>query len=435
MLGGVSWFAIPWAFGTVMGLSCRALTTNPKFPTYPYALTASQASSGLVAPAAAVTVLGTGGAIAVLLVVFMAATSATSAELISVSSIVTFDVFGFLWKPLRGRQAVGVTHVVIIVFAVWIGAWSTILDKVNINLGWLYYVQGVLLVPAVTPVALTVIWKKQSAAAAFFGTLLGTVCGLIGWFGASLPLLSLPPSCIDEAVGCWKVYGSINITNLALPYSAISGEAPGFVVSTVATIAISLLSEFQLSHGEPRLTDQSHLISTGRSPGTSPSSRMTPNSHFPLYLKTSPSTNPNSKADRPKSSRVRSSNALLGLLAAFAPSISTIKSPYLTRHKGRLYNASSSVPSGFPRHSPSSSVSSYLSRCLPLITFSPEGSSKSGSVSPLSGRWPLGPSACERLAYPAAVADECRLLPVWESRFEMLAIYRSVRRAASGKGL
>jgi Na+/proline symporter len=74
MLGGISWFAIPWAFGTMMGLSCRALMTNPNFPTYPYALSASQASAGLVAPAAAATILGTGGAVAVLLVVFMVST-------------------------------------------------------------------------------------------------------------------------------------------------------------------------------------------------------------------------------------------------------------------------------------------------------------------------------------------------------------------------
>lgn len=124
MLGGISWFAIPWAFGTMMGLSCRALMTTPAFPTYPYALSASQTSAGLVAPAAAVALLGTGGAVAVLIVVFMvssfyfhfysrakaeqnscqAATSACSAELIAVSSIVTFDVCGTVWKPLHGAQ-------------------------------------------------------------------------------------------------------------------------------------------------------------------------------------------------------------------------------------------------------------------------------------------------------------------------------------------
>ncbi len=61
-----------------MGLGARALSTNPEFPTYPYALSAAQQSAGLVAPAAAVTMLGKGGAVAILLVTFMAATSAAS---------------------------------------------------------------------------------------------------------------------------------------------------------------------------------------------------------------------------------------------------------------------------------------------------------------------------------------------------------------------
>jgi Na+/proline symporter len=54
-----------------MGLASKALVTNPSFPTYPYALSAAQQSAGLVAPAAAVTLLGSGGAAAVLLVTFM----------------------------------------------------------------------------------------------------------------------------------------------------------------------------------------------------------------------------------------------------------------------------------------------------------------------------------------------------------------------------
>ncbi|GAA5858337.1 hypothetical protein JCM8547_004656 [Rhodosporidiobolus lusitaniae] len=223
MLGGISWFAIPWAFGSVMGLSSRALITNVNFPTYPYALSASQISAGLVAPAAAVTVLGKGGAIAVLLIVFMAATSACSAELIAVSSIVTRDAVG-LWTTLSGKKMVRASEITIAVFAVWAGAWSTILHKASIDLGWLFYIQGVLLTPAVMPIAFTVVWKKQSAAAAFYGTIFGTACGLAGWIA-----------------GCYKVYGEINVANLALPYSAISGAAPGLVMSTLATVIITLL--------------------------------------------------------------------------------------------------------------------------------------------------------------------------------------------------
>lgn len=92
-LGGLSWFSVPFAFGSVMGLSARALQTNPVFPTYPLPLSASQQGAGLVAPAAAVALLGRSGAIAMLIVTYMAVTSATSAQLISVSSIFTYDVY------------------------------------------------------------------------------------------------------------------------------------------------------------------------------------------------------------------------------------------------------------------------------------------------------------------------------------------------------
>lgn len=103
MLGGISWFSIPWAFGTFMGLGARALLTHPDFPTYPYPLSASQISAGLVAPATAVTVMGKSGAVAVLLIVFMAATSACSAELIAVSSLVVRDCIG-MYRTLSGKQ-------------------------------------------------------------------------------------------------------------------------------------------------------------------------------------------------------------------------------------------------------------------------------------------------------------------------------------------
>jgi hypothetical protein len=42
---------------------------QPRFPTFPHALSPSQVSAGLAAPAAAAVVMGKGGAIAVLLVV------------------------------------------------------------------------------------------------------------------------------------------------------------------------------------------------------------------------------------------------------------------------------------------------------------------------------------------------------------------------------
>jgi urea-proton symporter len=93
LLGGLSWFSVPFAFGTIMGLSARALQNNPAFPTYPQPLSIAQQDAGLVAPAAAVALKGTSGAIAMLVVTYMAVTSACSAQLISISSIFTYDVY------------------------------------------------------------------------------------------------------------------------------------------------------------------------------------------------------------------------------------------------------------------------------------------------------------------------------------------------------
>lgn len=93
VMGGLSWFAIPWLAATTMGLSALALESNPVFPTYPNRIAPDDVTAGLVLPTAAVAMLGSGGAVAVLLLVFMAVTSAMSAELIAVSSIFTYDFY------------------------------------------------------------------------------------------------------------------------------------------------------------------------------------------------------------------------------------------------------------------------------------------------------------------------------------------------------
>ena len=71
MIGGLCWFAIPFFLATTLGLSCVALETNPLFPYYPNRIPAADVSAGLAAPSAAVTLLGSGGAVAILILVFM----------------------------------------------------------------------------------------------------------------------------------------------------------------------------------------------------------------------------------------------------------------------------------------------------------------------------------------------------------------------------
>ncbi|KAF8589125.1 putative urea transporter [Ramaria rubella] len=224
MLGGLSWFSVPWAFASCLGLAARALVANPLFPTYPEPLSASQTSAGLAAPAAAAVLMGKGGAVAMLLVVFMAVTSAASAELIAVSSIFLYRTY---WRPnMSGSEIVRISHIFIGVWAVWMGAWGVILHRANIDLGWVMYLhalRGVVLSPAVIPIALTVTWSKLSKVAVFAGTLTGFVLGMAAWM-----------------VGCLKIYGKINIPNLAEPYSAVCSGVTSLLFSGVFTVGISL---------------------------------------------------------------------------------------------------------------------------------------------------------------------------------------------------
>ena len=57
------------------------------------------ARSGLVPPAAALFLLGRGGAILMVIMLFMAVTSSGSAELVAVSSLFTYDVYRTYINP------------------------------------------------------------------------------------------------------------------------------------------------------------------------------------------------------------------------------------------------------------------------------------------------------------------------------------------------
>ncbi|KAF8968776.1 Na+/solute symporter [Flammula alnicola] len=226
MLGGLSWFAVPFAFASCLGLAARGLQHDPRFPTFPDPLSASQVSAGLAAPAAAAVVMGKGGAIAVLLVVFMAVTSACSAELIAVSSLFSYDIYkAYLFPKARGPEIVRVSHLFICFWAVWMGCWATILHKAQIDLGWLFYVQGVVLSPAVIPIGLTVTWRKLTSAGIISGALIGATLGMLAWM-----------------IGCWKIYGAINIPNLAEPYSAVCSGLTGLLFSGIITVGVSLMN-------------------------------------------------------------------------------------------------------------------------------------------------------------------------------------------------
>ncbi|KAE8244412.1 hypothetical protein A4X13_0g6615 [Tilletia indica] len=81
-------------FGTMAQIHDFGYETQP-------ALTASDVSKVLAAPAAAVSLLGKDGAVAIFCLFFLAVNSALSAQLIAVSCVITFNIY----QPLAKKPA------------------------------------------------------------------------------------------------------------------------------------------------------------------------------------------------------------------------------------------------------------------------------------------------------------------------------------------
>ena len=101
LIGGMVWFAVPFFMATTFGLAGRSLSMSKGLDF----ITSGQAGQGLVPAKTIVETLGSGGAFALLMQLFMAVTSTGSAEVIAVSSILTYDLY---WTYLNPELKAGV---------------------------------------------------------------------------------------------------------------------------------------------------------------------------------------------------------------------------------------------------------------------------------------------------------------------------------------
>merc|ERR1719265_1660754 len=107
LIGGMVWFAVPFCMATTNGLAGRALTTHPDIEGQfgAYYIDGAASSAGLTPARVLSKILGPGGAFILLLQLFMAITSTGSAEIIAVSSILTYDIYYEYINPeLKGRR-------------------------------------------------------------------------------------------------------------------------------------------------------------------------------------------------------------------------------------------------------------------------------------------------------------------------------------------
>ncbi|KAH7921519.1 urea transporter [Leucogyrophana mollusca] len=243
LIGGLAWFAIPFAFSTTLGLAAVALTAvpSPTSPTssplnstfQPLLVPLSQAdiSEGLPASVAAATLLGQGGAAALLVLLFLAVTSATSAELIAVSAIITYDVYKRYINPnATEQQILRMSHAGVLVWALVMGIAGVVFYYIGVSMGWLYTFMGVILGSAVVPIALCITWRKANRTGCVVGSVIGFAAGVGAWLGVT--------------AGCNA--GVINVTSLLITsstgnYEMLAGNLASIGVGAIVATAASLI--------------------------------------------------------------------------------------------------------------------------------------------------------------------------------------------------
>ncbi|ETW75302.1 urea transporter [Heterobasidion irregulare TC 32-1] len=217
LLGGLAWFAIPFASATTLGLAAVALRGDPDMET----LTAADVSAGLPAAAAASALLGKSGAAALLVLLFLAVTSAASAELIAVSSILTYDVYKRYFNPHATEAQV----LKVAFFALCMGVAGLIFFYIGVSMGWLYTFMGVILGSAVVPIALCITWSKANKWGCIGGAVVGFCAGIIAWLVTTSTLNG----------------GTINVTTSGGDYEMLAGNLASIGVGGIIATATSYI--------------------------------------------------------------------------------------------------------------------------------------------------------------------------------------------------
>ena len=226
LLGGMCWFSIPFTLATTMGLTAVALGVS---------LTPEQVQLGLTVPAAASVMMGEIGAIMVLVMLFMAVTSAGSAELIAVSSLITYDVYRTYKNPgATGKQLLKVSRTVIVIFGLGMGVLAGILLGMGLSLGFVYLAMGILIGSAVIPIALTITWSKTTRAGAVAGALIGVMLSLLTW----------------TSVAASEADGVVDIASLGGAFPMLYGNVVAILSSGLICVVISLAQNKKYDWGD-----------------------------------------------------------------------------------------------------------------------------------------------------------------------------------------
>ena len=217
ILGGLAWFAIPFALATTLGLAAVASGVI---------LTEDQVGQGLVAPTAASVLMGDVGAILILTIIFTAVTAAGSSQLVSVSSLATYDVYRTYMRPsATGRQLIRVSRYAILLFGMGMGLLALALLHIGLSLQYVYLLMGILIGSAVAPIAMSLLWSRTGPYTAISGAIAGLVAGIAVWL-----------------VSAYTIHGTITVAATGDTLPMLAGNVSSISTSLIICMAGSMLA-------------------------------------------------------------------------------------------------------------------------------------------------------------------------------------------------
>lgn len=254
LLGGLIWFCIPFAMGTSMGLGSIALGLP---------VTATEAGQGLVPPATASALMGTGGGVLILTMLFMAVTSSGSSELVAVSTLITYDIYKTYFNPkATGKQILLVSRICVLAFGIFMGVLAILLNQAGVSLGWVYLAMGVIVGSAVIPIANVLLWSKANANGAIAGCCIGMVCGITTWlaYASSYGGVTLATTGKDFPMLAGNLVSILTGGAVHVVWSLIDPQNYNFE----ETKNIALIDDDGQDEVEPEEYDEEHLAKCKR---------------------------------------------------------------------------------------------------------------------------------------------------------------------------
>jgi urea-proton symporter len=225
IIGGLSWFTIPFVLASTYGLAAAALEQLPSWPTYPNRMNDYEVASGMAMPYAALALMGDGGAVAILLMMFMAVTSAMSSETVATTALVTYNIYQAYIKPnATGQQLLRFSHFITVGFAIFCSSIAVAFNHGGFSVSFLITAIGIFVDSAIVPMACTIMWKKHSRIAAFVVPPLGSAAGVIAWFTLT-----------------FTMYGEITITTMSGNLPLVAGNIVSLGSPLILTPLITYL--------------------------------------------------------------------------------------------------------------------------------------------------------------------------------------------------